>query len=512
MGHAIVIDYGSQYTRLIVRRLRDMGYPAILLPYNVERDIVLEYDPKAVILSGGPSSVYDEGAPALPTWLETLHVPILGICYGLQLIAHYMGGRVEKAYRREYGRALLRVKGDPLFSGLPDTFYVWMSHGDRVEQLPEGFYVIGYTDDSPYAAIRNVDGNIYGVQFHPEVSHTEYGSLILENFVSKIAGMQPSWTMQSLVDILIDDVRKQVKGGKVILGLSGGVDSTTLLVLLHKAIGDRVIPIFVDSGLMRKGEVAQVRDMLKGLGISIRVVDAKDRFFEALKGVVDPEEKRKRIGHVFVDVFTEQAEKLKREYGSIEFLAQGTLYPDVIESSVGDGPSRTIKTHHNVGGLPERLGLKLLEPFRYLFKDEVRQIAKVLGLPNDIIMRHPFPGPGLAVRILGEVTPDRVALLQEVDAIFIEELKRWDLYDKVWQAFVVLLPVKSVGVMGDQRTYENAVVLRAVVSEDGMTADWARLPYDFLDYVSRRIVGEVRGVGRVAYDITSKPPGTIEWE
>ncbi len=508
----LVLDFGSQYTRLIVRRLRDKGYYAVLLPHSVSEDVAREYDPGAVILSGGPNSVYEEGAPQMPEWVLSLSVPVLGICYGLQLIAHTLGGQVQKAPHREYGRARLHVDNDRLFEGLPREFDVWMSHGDRVERLPEGFFSIAHTSDAPYAAIRNTEGTMYGVQFHPEVAHTQYGSEILADFVSNVAGLQPTWKVDNLVDVLIDEVRQQVGDGKVILGLSGGVDSSTLALLLHKAIGDRVIPIFVDTGLMRKNESAEVRSAFENLGIHIHMVDASEEFFRALKGVTDPEEKRKRIGHTFIDVFTREAERLKKEHGDIEFLAQGTLYPDVIESSVHGGPSRTIKTHHNVGGLPEKLGFKLVEPFRYLFKDEVREIARALGLPEYLVKRHPFPGPGLAVRILGEVTPERVKLLQEADAIFIEELKRWNLYDSVWQAFAVLLPVQSVGVMGDERTYENAVVLRAVVSTDGMTADWARLPYDFLDHVSRRIVGEVRGINRVAYDITSKPPGTIEWE
>ncbi len=509
----VVFDYGSQYTMLIVRRLREVGFPAVLVPWNIKREKLMAYHPGAIILSGGPSSVYEEEAPTFPSYLEKMNIPILGICYGLQLIAHHFGGKVYPSSQREYGRATLYIdKEDKLFKGLPSSFDVWMSHGDRVEVLPPGFYTISHTEGSPFAVIRNEDGTIYGVQFHPEVAHTQYGKEILSHFAGDIAGIKPSWNTGDIVSSLIEDVKKQVGNGRVILGLSGGVDSSTLALLLHKAIGDRVIPIFVDTGLMRKNEPEEVYRAFKKLGIHIHMVDASDRFLDALKGITDPEQKRKIIGHMFIDVFIEEAEKLKKEYGDIEFLAQGTLYPDVIESSKGEGPSHTIKTHHNVGGLPEKLGFKLIEPFRYLFKDEVRKIAQALGLPNNLIGRHPFPGPGLAVRILGEITEEKLAMLREADAIFVEELKRWNLYDKVWQAFAVLLPVKSVGVMGDMRAYGNVVVLRAVLSTDGMTAEVAHLPYEFLDHVMRRITGEVKGITRVAYDITSKPPGTIEWE
>jgi len=509
----LVLDFGSQYTRLIVRRLRERGYRAVLLPHDVPRAEALSYPIGGIILSGGPSSVYEKGAPQMPDWVLSLGVPVLGICYGLQLIAHTLGGEVMKAPTREYGRAALRVSDDVLWDGLPRKFDVWMSHGDRVERIPEGFYPIGWTEDSPYAAIRNEEGTIYGVQFHPEVAHTEYGSQILENFAHGVAGLTPQEEEDVLVDMLIEGVRKHVgSSGRVLLALSGGVDSSTLLLLLHRAIPGRVVPVFVDTGLMRQGEPQEVKEAFQSMGIDIHMVDAGDRFLSALRGVEDPEKKRKIIGHTFIEVFKEEAEKLAQRYGDIKYLAQGTLYPDVIESSAGEGPSKTIKTHHNVGGLPENLGFKLIEPFRYLFKDEVRQIARFLGLPPQLAMRHPFPGPGLAIRVLGEVTPEKLEILRCADAIFIEELRKWDLYDKVWQAFVVLLPVRSVGVMGDSRTYENAVALRAVVSSDGMTADWSRLPYEFLDHVARRIVGEVSGINRVVYDITSKPPGTIEWE
>lgn len=514
MKTVVIFDYGSQYTQLIVRRIREKGYYAELVPWDEKKEEVLKLNPAAIILSGGPASVFENDAPYIQDYVFELGVPILGICYGLQSIVHRFKGTVEKSLKREFGHAILEViENDPLFEGLPKKFDVWMSHSDRVEKLPENFYVIARSENSPYAAIRNKEGTIYGVQFHPEVTHTQFGDKILENFVSKIAKIQKNWQMEDFVNEKIKEIRKIVGNDKVILGLSGGVDSSVVALLLNKAIGKNAIPIFVDTGLLRLNEKDEVINNFKKLGIDIITVDAKERFLKALKGITDPEEKRKVIGHTFIDVFYETSMELVEKFGNIKYLAQGTLYPDIIESKVSERKAAAkIKTHHNVGGLPEKLPFKIIEPLRYLFKDEVRKVGKILGLPEDMLNRHPFPGPGLAVRILGEVTEDAVKILQLADNIFIEELKESGLYNKVWQAFAVFLPIKSVGVMGDYRTYENVIALRAVNSFDGMTADWSKLPHEFLNKVAKRIVNEVNGVNRVVYDITSKPPATIEWE
>lgn len=511
----VVIDFGSQYTQLIVRRIRESGYYAELLPWDVSKEEVINLNPGAIILSGGPSSVYERHAPFVQDYFFELNVPILGICYGLQTLVDKLGGRVEKSSKREFGRSTLNLieKNDPLFKGIQEKIEVWMSHSDRVEELPQGFYVIAQSENSPFAVVRNKEGNIYGVQFHPEVSHTQYGTKILSNFIEHIAKLDKNWEMKDFIREKIEEIRNTVGKGKVILGLSGGVDSSVLAVLIKKAIGDNLLPIFVDTGLLRLNEKEEVIKNFENLNIDIIVVDAKEEFFNALKGIEDPEEKRKVIGHVFIDVFEKEAKNLSKKYGKIEFLAQGTLYPDIIESKVSERKSASkIKTHHNVGGLPESLDFKIIEPFRYLFKDEVRKIGEILGIPYEILNRHPFPGPGLAVRIIGEVTKESISKLQLADHIFIEELKKNNLYDSTWQAFAVLLPIKTVGVKGDFRTYENVIALRAVNSEDGMTADWSKLPYEFLNHVAKRIVNEVEGINRVVYDITSKPPATIEWE
>jgi len=506
----VILDFGSQYTQLIARRLREKHIYTEILPYYVSPEEISEKPLKGIILSGGPSSVYSKSAPFPKKEIFELNVPILGICYGLQLIVHLFGGKVEKADKREYGRAILKLtEKNPLFDGLPKEFVVWMSHGDKVLELPPGFIPIGETQNSPYSAVYSPERKIWGVQFHPEVSHTEFGSEILENFAVKICGAEPSWTMENFIEYEVEKIRQTVGDKKVICALSGGVDSSVTAVLVHKAVGDNLIPIFVDTGLLRKGERERVREIFNKLGIrNLKVVDASEEFLEKLKGVVDPEEKRKIIGHTFIEVFERSARKIE----GAEFLAQGTLYPDVIESVSVKGPSAKIKTHHNVGGLPEKLNFKLIEPLRELFKDEVRELGRKLGLPEEVVMRHPFPGPGLAIRIIGEVKREYLEILREADAIVLEEIKKAGYYNKLWQAFAVFLPVKSVGVMGDERTYEHVIVIRAVESSDGMTADWAKLPYELLQKISSRIVNEVKGVNRVVFDITSKPPGTIEWE
>ncbi len=516
----VILDFGSQYTQLIARRVREAGVYCEIHPCTTPTADVAAMEPLGVILSGGPSSVYDPGAPPLdPAVLELERgggpVPVLGVCYGLQAIAHALGGGVERADRREFGRAHLIVDdADGLFDGVLDGSTVWMSHGDHLTRLPDGFRTIAHTENAPIAAVAAEGRPLYGVQFHPEVVHTEHGRQVLENFVRNVCGATGDWSAASFIEDKTREIQEGVGDAHVVLGLSGGVDSSVAAVLLHEAIGDRLHCVFVDTGLLRKDEREEVeRTFRQHFHIDLQVVDASERFFRELEGVEDPERKRKIIGGAFIDVFEEATEALTGRLGERpRFLAQGTLYPDVIESVSFKGPSATIKSHHNVGGLPEELGFELLEPFRELFKDEVRAVGRELGVPKKIIERHPFPGPGLAVRILGPVVPEHVALLQEADAIFIDELKASGLYDEVWQAFAVLLPVQSVGVMGDERTYENACCLRAVTSVDGMTADWARLPYDFLARVSNRIINEVRGLNRVAYDISSKPPATIEWE
>lgn len=507
----LVLDFGSQYTQLIGRRIREVGVYSEIHPFSISIESIQALQPKGIVLSGGPSSVYEEDAPKPDARIFELGIPILGICYGLQLLAAQFAGAVDAAAQREYGRAELEIDSDSdLFFGLPSTMRVWMSHGDALSKLPRAFEVIAHTHNAPICAIRNKEKKIYGVQFHPEVVHTEYGKKILENFAKRICGASGNWTPTSFITEAIRDIREKVGSAHVLCALSGGVDSSVLAVLLHRAIGDQLHCMHINNGLMRKNEsedvVATFRDHFH---IPLTYVDATEIFLSALAGVTDPEQKRKIIGRVFIEVFESEVKKLR---GTVEFLAQGTLYPDVIESVSFKGPSVTIKSHHNVGGLPDKMNFKLIEPFRELFKDEVRAIGKELGLPPVLLGRHPFPGPGLAVRILGDITKEKLALLREADAIFIEELRKANLYDTIWQAFVVLLPVRSVGVMGDGRTYQNAVALRAVTSVDGMTADWARIPPEVLAAISNRLTNELHGINRVVYDISTKPPATIEWE
>ena len=513
----VILDFGSQYTQLIARRIREFNVFSVVLPCTASLDKIRALAPKGIILSGGPCSVYDAAAPAADPAVLALGVPILGICYGLQFITHHLGGKVESAEAREYGHAEVTVVAEtPLFHGLQRTLEVWMSHGDHAHTLPEGFTLTAETSNA-VAGIEDLKRRIWAVQFHPEVAHTRQGMELLKNFVIDICGAEADWTPEHFIQSTVERIREQVGDGHAICGLSGGVDSSVAAVLVAKAIGDRLTCIFVNNGVLRKDEFAKVQTtMREQLGLNVVAVDASERFLAKLAGVTDPEQKRKAIGNEFIAVFDDEAKTIfeseKHEGEEIAWLVQGTLYPDVIESSSVHGPSHTIKSHHNVGGLPEDMKLKLIEPLRDLFKDEVRRIGRDLGMPDDIIERQPFPGPGLAVRILGEVTAERVAILQEADQIVVDEIKRAGLYRKVWQSFAVLLPVKSVGVMGDQRTYANTCAIRAVESEDGMTADWAPLPYDVLRTISSRIVSEVRGINRVVYDITSKPPGTIEWE
>jgi GMP synthase (glutamine-hydrolysing) len=513
----LILDYGSQFTQLIARRIREDHVYCEIHPPTLALGAIRRFAPRGIILSGGPSSVLDAGAPTLDPALVELGVPVLGVCYGLQLLAHTLGGLVEKSQDREYGRALLKlVRGDALFEGCcgRSEQVVWMSHGDRVLRLPPGWLVLGTSDNSPFAAVRHAERPLFGLQFHPEVVHTESGAAMLRNFVQGVCGCRPSWTMDAFIDQAVSRVREQVGNASVICGLSGGVDSSVAAALVHRAIGDRLTCIFVDNGLLRAGERAEVEALFgRALGVRLIAVDASKRFVDALAGVTDPERKRRIIGHLFIEVFEEQARALaSHASGEAEFLVQGTLYPDVIESVSVRGPSATIKTHHNVGGLPERMKLKLVEPLRELFKDEVREVGRRLGLPADAVDRHPFPGPGLAVRIVGGVTAKRLETLRRADAIVIEEIRRAGLYGKLWQAFAVFLPLQSVGVMGDERSYENAIALRAVESVDAMTADWARLPSEVLALISGRITNEVKGINRVVFDISSKPPATIEWE
>jgi len=504
----VVLDFGSQYTQVIARRIREARVRSVVLPFDTPAAEIEALAPKGIILSGGPSSVYDEGAPAGDGTLFSLGRPVLGLCYGMMWIAQRFGGKVGRAPGREYGRAVVDVAGGRLFRGLGPRETVWMSHGDHVEAPPPGFLVTARTENAPVAAFEDPARGLYGIQGHPEVHHSEHGAQMLENFLYDVCGAKPTWTMASFRDATVARLRRDVKEGIVLGALSGGVDSTVAAVLIREAVGERFRGVFVDTGLLRKNEGRQVLEAFRHLGLPVAGVDASVRFFSAPAGVTEPERKRKIIGGLFIDVFAENAKAVD----GAQWLAQGTLYPDVIESVSIKGPSAVIKTHHNVGGLPETLGFRLVEPLRELFKDEVRRLGEELGIPREMLYRHPFPGPGLAVRIPGAITPDRVRILQEADAIFLEELRASGWYDTTSQAFAVLLPVKSVGVMGDGRTYENVVALRAVTTEDFMTADWARLPHDLLDRVSRRIVGEVRGVNRVVYDVTSKPPGTIEWE
>ena len=517
----VILDFGSQYTQLIARRVREAGVYCEIHPCTMDPEEVAALNPRGLILSGGPCSIYDEEAPQLTPTLLTLRngtdepVPVLGICYGLQAMAYTLGGEVARSEQREFGRAHLRLTGDDaLFEGVPEGSTVWMSHGDHLTDLPEGFEVIAQTDNAPVAAVRAVDMPHYGVQFHPEVIHTDAGRQLLENFAYSICGCRGDWTPRAFVEEKTEEVRRTVGDAHVILGLSGGVDSSVAAVLINEAIGDQLTCIFVNNGVLRKGEYEQVQATFRRhYDIRLKAVDASDLFLERLDGVVDPEEKRKIIGNTFIEVFEQATEDVADELGTQPtYLAQGTLYPDVIESISFKGPSATIKSHHNVGGLPEELNFELIEPFRELFKDEVREIGRMLGMPESILNRHPFPGPGLAIRTMSAVDRESLAILREADAIFIEELRLQGHYDDVWQAFAVLLPVQTVGVMGDERTYENVCALRAVTSVDGMTADWAQLPHEFLASVSSRIVNEVPGINRTVYDISSKPPATIEWE
>ncbi len=507
----VILDYGSQYTKLIARRIRDMSVYSEIIPFDTKAADLDRSDIKGIILSGGPQSVFASGAPQIDPDIFNLNKPILGICYGMQLICHVLGGRVEASEDREYGPATLKLESTShvFFEGLNLNQKVWMSHGDRLLEPPSGFRAIGSSDNAPITAMAHRDRPILAIQFHPEVSHTEHGAQMLSNFVFKMCSCRASWKMFDFIEDSVNAIREKVGDSGVLLGLSGGVDSSVAAVLIHRAIGDQLTCVFVDHGMMRKDEMNEVVTTFRsGIGINLIAVDASNDFLGQLKDVDDPEEKRKIIGRTFIEVFDREASKLNHP----EFLAQGTLYPDVIESATHHGPAQTIKSHHNVGGLPDKMNMKLLEPLRDLFKDEVRQVGRILGLPDPLVSRHPFPGPGLAVRILGAIDRESVRVLQEADDIFIEMLRSHQLYDHVSQAFAVLLPVKTVGIMGDNRTYERVCALRSVSTNDFMTADWSRLPHEFLAEVSTRIVNEVAGINRVVYDITSKPPGTIEWE
>jgi len=529
----LILDFGSQYTQVIARRVRELQVYSEVVPFNLPAAEIKKLNPNGIILSGGPASVYDKGAPQIDPAIFSLGIPVLGICYGLMQMAHHLGGQVVFTGRREYGAGMLHItNGSQLFDGLGNQLDVWNSHGDEVTALPKGFLAAGRTESSDFAAVEDRQRKLYGLQFHPEVAHTPRGKEILQNFVYHICHCAMDWTMGSFIEEACGRVRRQVGGEKVVLGLSGGVDSSVTAALLHKAIGDQLTCIFVNNGLLRAREEEIVQRVFgENFHVRLKYVDATERFLTALRGVTDPEQKRKIIGNEFIAVFQHATEELLAQdrqnkarkhttaspsgggHGHYKFLAQGTLYPDVIESvSIGGNPAAVIKSHHNVGGLPEKMHFELVEPVRQLFKDEVRQVGLQLGLPKEIVYRQPFPGPGLAVRILGDVTPERLSILREADIIVQSEMKASDWYYRVWQSFAVLLPVRSVGVMGDQRTYENTIVLRIVESQDGMTADWVRLPYELLARISSRISNEVKGVNRVCFDISSKPPSTIEWE
>jgi len=506
----LILDFGSQYTQLIARAVRECNVYCEIVPFH--KPIVKDEYLKGIILSGSPFSVNDPNAPHVDVGLLTKSLPVFGICYGAQLTAKQFGGRVEKSEKREYGRATLHKKvGDILFDDLSDASQVWMSHGDSILEIPEGFEITAVTDSIPVAGFRSNNKTIhplYGLQFHPEVYHSTEGKKIIRNFLIEVCGCKADWTPASFVQETVAALKQQIGNRKVIMGLSGGVDSTVAATLIHKAVGSNLHGIFVDNGVLRLNEFEQVLDIYKRLGLNVTGVDAREHFYTKLAGKSNPEEKRKMIGATFIEVFDKEAHKIE----GAELLGQGTIYPDVIESVSVHGPSVTIKSHHNVGGLPDTMKLELVEPLRYLFKDEVRKVGRELGIPDELLNRHPFPGPGLAIRILGEITAEKVDLLQRADAIFINGLKEYKLYDEVWQAGAMLLPVQSVGVMGDERTYEYTLALRAVTSVDGMTADWARLPYDFMAHISNEIINKVRGINRVVYDISSKPPATIEWE
>ncbi len=508
----IILDFGSQYTYLILKSVQQLNVNCRVVSYDISVPEILSINPDAIILSGSPYSVLDDDPPLCDPQIFELGIPILGICYGMQLIAHLLDGKVAHAQKKEFGYVEIIVDGThELFQGIEKGDVIWMSHSDKIEKVPTGFETFSSTLNTPFCAMQNPEKKIYAVQFHPEVSHTEKGLLVFKNYILNICKIKPNWTAETFIKKASKLIKEQVGDTQVVLGLSGGVDSSVAAVLLHEVIGDRLIPILVDTGLMRKNEVPEIQKIFNEMGIKISVVDARNSFLEKLKEVIDPEQKRKIIGNHFIEIFEKEAKK----FDNVQFLAQGTLYPDVIESSSSktkDGPSVTIKSHHNVGGLPEKLNLKLIEPLRELFKYEVRVVGKQLGLPDEILYRHPFPGPGLAVRIIGEVTEEKVRLLQEIDWIYIQELKKNFYYDRIWQAFAVLLPIQTVGVMGDDRTYENVCALRAVNSLDGMTADWTRIPYNILRKISNRIINEVKGINRVVYDISSKPPSTIEWE